>query len=89
MKATITITIESKVAEIFEKTCNDDLHYKTCPYCGQSKIPFKMGVCICGAQVGKIQYVNDPQRIVNQYYTYVGDDDTRTEKLGISELMDN
>ena len=80
-------TIESEFTETFEDTCNDDLQYKTCPYCGQSKIPFKKGVCVCGAQVGKVQYVNNPKNTVKQFYTYIGDE--KVEKLGIEELMDN
>ena len=45
--------------------------YKNCPYCGQSKIPFKLGVCICGKQVGTIQYVNDTKKFVKNYYSYI------------------
>lgn len=45
--------------------------YKNCPYCGQSKIPFKLGVCICGKQVGTIQYVNDVKKFAKNYYSYI------------------
>ena len=62
--------------------------YKTCPYCGQSYVPFKKGVCICGKQVGDITYVNDPTKFAMcQYYSYIGI--PRVEKLGIAELADN
>jgi hypothetical protein len=86
MKAQITIQIKLSEPEIFPHG-NSDESYKTCPYCGQSRIQFKKGVCICGAQVGKIQYVCNPRNTVKQYYTYIGDE--KTEKLGIEELMDN
>ena len=45
---------------------------KTCPYCGQKEIPFKLGVCICGEQVGKIQYVKDPHMFASYHYSYLG-----------------
>ena len=45
-------------------------YIKTCPYCGQSKIPFKMGICICGKQVGNIQYVNNTESFAANYYTF-------------------
>ena len=44
--------------------------YKECPYCGQSEIPFKLGVCICGRQVGGIQYVRNPKVFAKNYYYY-------------------
>lgn len=44
--------------------------YKKCPYCGQSKIPFKLGVCVCGKQVGKIQYVKNAKNFAGSYYSY-------------------
>lgn len=86
MTAQITIQIQLSGPEIFPHGITDEA-YKTCPYCGQSKIPFKKGVCICGAQVGKVQYVNNPKNTVKQFYTYIGDE--KVEKLGIEELMDN
>lgn len=47
--------------------------YRECPYCGQKEIPFKMGVCICGRQVGEIQYVKNPKVFAkNYYYKYAG-----------------
>ena len=61
--------------------------YKQCPYCGQSKIPFKRGVCICGRQVGDIQYVDNAQLFSENWYEYIGK--PKVEKLGIAELMDN
>jgi hypothetical protein len=46
--------------------------YKTCPYCGQGTIPFKLGVCICGKQIGNIQYVQNADSFARNYYSYVG-----------------
>ena len=89
MKAQITIqkVMMKPEPEIFSKTASDEA-YKTCPYCGQGKIPFKLGVCVCGAQVGDIQYVKNAVRFAkSQYYCYVGE--SKVEKLGIEELMDN
>ena len=80
-------TMESEFTETFEDICNDDLQYKTCPYCGQSKIPFKMGVCVCGAQVGEILYVKSSKRYAENWYSYVGN--SKIEKMGITELLDN
>ena len=85
MKTQITIQIESSEPEVFEKTDND--FYKECPYCGQNTIPFKKGVCICGGQVGNVQYVKNPEKFARNYYSYIGT--AKTEKLGIKELMDN
>jgi hypothetical protein len=86
MKAQITIQVELSAPNIFPPGISDEF-YKTCTYCGQSKIPFKKGVCICGAQVSKVHYVRNPQKIVKQYYTYIGT--PKVKKLGIEELMDN
>lgn len=61
----------NSVSSIFSE--HDDDIYKTCPYCGQNKTPFKLGVCICGKQVGQIQYVNDPKKYVKNYYSYRGE----------------
>jgi len=61
-----------KQETIFSEHDDVEDDYKTCPYCGQNTIPFKMGVCICGRQVGKIQYVNDPKKYVKNYYSYRG-----------------
>lgn len=62
--------------------------YKTCPYCGQNRIPFKKGICICGKQVGDIVYVNNAAKIAKcQYYSYMGI--SKVERLGIAELTDN
>ncbi|QMU54776.1 MAG: hypothetical protein GKS07_07750 [Nitrosopumilus sp.] len=87
MNAKYVKTIGSEFTETFEDACNDDSQYKTCPYCGQSKIPFKMGVCICGAQVGKIRYVTNSKKYAKNWYSYVGN--SKIEKMGIVELMDN
>lgn len=52
---------------------------KTCPYCGQSSIPFKQGVCICGKQVSEIQYVKNPKKFAKvQYYSYKDSDHAST-----------
>ena len=80
-------TIGSEFTETFEDICNDDSQYKACPYCGQSKIPFKMGVCVCGAQVGKILYVKSSKAYAENWYSYVGN--SKIEKMGIAELLDN
>ena len=45
---------------------------KKCPYCGQEKIPFKLGICICGEQVGNIQYVKDSHEFASNYYSFLG-----------------
>jgi len=63
--------------------------YKQCPYCGQGLVPFKLGVCICGKQIGDIQYVKNTESFAKNYYSYIGDEPKKTEKLGIEELMDN
>ena len=83
----IQVTIDTEEdsiseSEVFSKDVSDNGGYKQCPYCGQSKVSFKLGVCICGKQVGKIQYVDDTQRYANQWYSYVGD---RTEKYDAAE----
>ncbi len=45
--------------------------FKNCPYCGQSKIPFKLGVCICGKQVVVTQYVKSPARFAKNHYFHI------------------
>ena len=61
---------------------------KFCSMCGQGKIPFKLGVCVCGNQVGQIQYVIDAEKFAKNYYnSYV--ETSKVEKLGIEEMMDN
>jgi len=47
-------------------------NYKMCPYCGQDQIPFKLGVCVCGCQVGKTRYVEDSQKFAANYYIFLG-----------------
>ena len=63
---------------------------KTCPYCGQSKIPFKRGVCLCGKQVGSIQYISDTEKFATHYYSFKCDSeyDTAVEETfaGIEEI---
>lgn len=44
---------------------------KKCPYCGQEEIPFKLGICICGEQVGSIQYVKDSHEFASNYYSFL------------------
>ena len=44
---------------------------RECPFCGQGLIPFKLGVCICGRQVGNIQYVKNTERFAKNYYSYI------------------
>ena len=90
MKAKNMKTVESEFTKTFENVRNDDRRqqYKECPCCGQRKIPFKMGVCVCGAQVGDIQYVNSAEKFANvQYYEYIGNENV--DKLAITELLDN
>jgi len=48
--------------------------WKTCPCCGQGVIPFKLGVCFCGTQVGRIQYVQNANNFAKNWYTYVDND---------------
>ena len=47
-------------------------NYKTCPHCGQEKIPFKLGVCICRRQVSSIQYVKDSQEFAATHDSLLG-----------------
>ena len=73
--------------EVFPKA-GSGKSYKTCPYCGQGKIPFKLGVCMCGRQVGDIKYVVNAKKFaLGQYYSYIST--PKVEKLAIEELMDN
>ena len=90
MKAQIQIINEpsSLKSEVFEKTGDND-GYKACPYCGQSKIPFKLGVCACGNQIGNIPYVNNPEAYAINWYSYIKSNSAKVQKLGIAELMDN
>lgn len=63
----ITLQKETALPE-FLSDYNDD---KTCPRCGQKEMPFKLGVCRCGNQVGQIQYVKDPEKFARNYYSCV------------------
>ena len=75
-------------SEVFEKNEPDyNQNYKQCPYCGQSKVPFKMGVCVCGKQVGNITYINNAETYAKNWYNWIGTQ--KVEKLGIVELIDN
>jgi len=47
--------------------------HKVCPFCGQSRVPFKLGVCVCGIQVGDIQYVKSHKKFAKNYYSYKGE----------------
>lgn len=88
MKKQIMIQVTISEPEVFPNADSDDQSYKTCPYCGQNRIPFKLGVCICGKQVGKIQYVKNAEKFAkSQYYSYIGN--SKVQKLGIPELTDN
>ena len=76
MKTQIIITIESKKEEdVFaQDTSENDLtHHKTSPYCGQGKFPFKMGVCICGKQVGQIQFAHNSESFTKNYEYIIED----------------
>jgi hypothetical protein len=42
--------------------------YRACPECEQNKIPFKKGVCVCGKQLGQIQYVKSPETFARTNY---------------------
>ena len=62
--------------------------YKSCHDCGQNTVPFKLGVCVCGHQVGQTQYVKDPEKFARtQYLRY----DTALEETfaGITEWDSN
>ncbi|MDH3764807.1 MAG: hypothetical protein OER82_03250 [Nitrosopumilus sp.] len=87
MKAEITIQIEILEPKVFENTDFDKSH-KTCSICGQAKIPFKLGVCVCGNQMGKIQFVNDTEQFAQNHYNSYAEM-PKVEKLGIVEMMDN
>ena len=85
MKKEIMQNETSSNSDVFSISSNCD--YRQCPYCPNNTIPFKLGVCICGHQVGDIQYVQNPPAFAKNYYSYVGI--LQVEKLGILELMDN
>ena len=53
----------------FSKSVKQQEDHRTCPYCGQNKIPFKMGICICGKQVGDIQYIENTVRFAQNQYS--------------------
>ena len=77
---------QEKKVPIYQIFSND--MDKFCPTCGQGKIPFKLGVCMCGNQMGRIQHVNDTEKFAkNQYHFYVGM--SQVEKLRIEEMIDN
>ena len=79
-------TQEKKEIPIYRIFSNDV--DKFCPTCGQGKIPFKLGICMCGNQMGKTQYVNNTEKFAkNQYNFYVGI--SKVKKLGIEEMIDN
>ena len=54
--------------------------YKTCPQCGQNRIPFKMGICICGYQVTNITYIKNPEKFAGNYYLETDGYDTAIEE---------
>ncbi|QMU55282.1 MAG: hypothetical protein GKS07_10535 [Nitrosopumilus sp.] len=51
---------------------NQEQSCKTCPYCGQNNIALNMGLCMCGKNVDKIQYVNDSKKQIKRWYSYIG-----------------
>ena len=51
----------------------------SCHSCGQGLVPFKKGVCVCGTQVGSIQYVNDPEKFAKYHYSYMETSSASTE----------
>ena len=59
-------TNKLQMLKIFSQSNSDG--YKTCPQCGQNKIPFKMGVCVCGYQVTNITYIKNPEKFALSYY---------------------
>ena len=68
-------------------TSNENDDYKRCSECGQNEIPFKMGVCICGNQVGKIQYIKNTKLFAKNYYPHQEQFDIAVEETfaGIPE----
>jgi len=58
----------------------------SCHSCGQGLVPFKLSVCICGMQVGDIQYVKSPEKFATNQYSIL--EIPKTEKLGILQLVD-
>jgi hypothetical protein len=74
-----------------ENFLSGDKDYKKCPNCGQSQFPFKLGVCICGNQVGEIQYVKNPNQFAKNYFPYEERFDTAVEETfaGIPEWDDS
>ena len=66
---------------------NED--YKKCPNCGQSKFPFKLGVCMCENQMGTIQYVKNPNHFTKNNIPYVERFDIAVEETfsGIPEWV--
>ncbi|NND86592.1 MAG: hypothetical protein HKM23_04590 [Nitrosopumilus sp.] len=62
--------------------------YKKCLQCGQELIPFKLGVCVCGKQIGNTQYVQNPERFAKSNYANLGCK-TKSEKPRMKKLMDN
>ena len=45
--------------------------FRECSLCGQGIIPFKLGVCICGQQMGCVQYVENTQLFAKNYFTHL------------------
>jgi len=70
-----------------QRTIQKSDDYKVCFQCGQGEFPFKLGVCLCGNQVGEIQYVKDPKQFVKNYYRHEKYDTAVEETFaGISEV---
>ena len=60
---------------------------RECPFCGQGIIPFKLGVCICGQQIGCIQYVENTQLFAKNYYAYLGNTISEKYDTAIDETF--
>ena len=67
---------------IYHKEIKDDLKLS-----GQQQIPFKMEVCICGNQIGKIRYVKNSETYAKNWYSYILEPSVRY--LDIKEIEDN
>ena len=65
----------------------DENPWKTCPYCEQGVIPFKLGVCICGKHIGRIQYVKNVGSFAQNYYSYLGNDGVANYDIAIEETF--
>jgi len=60
-------TNEKPIYQIFSSDAD-----KRCTCCGQGIVPFKLGVCVCGHQMGSTQYVQNPVNFAKRYYSFIG-----------------